>query len=82
MRRNVKRACELLKVSRAAFYQQLARPSRRRAAGGRAGRGDQDRPRRVEGRLQAPRVHARLARRSHHRGRKRERSRLLQLFRQ
>ena len=28
-RRNVKRACELLKVSRAAFYQYLAGPSRR-----------------------------------------------------
>ena len=28
-RRNVKRACELLKVSRAAFYQHLAGPSRR-----------------------------------------------------
>jgi hypothetical protein len=32
-RRNVKRACELLKVSRAAFYQHLAGPSRRRRAG-------------------------------------------------
>jgi hypothetical protein len=28
-RRNVKRACELLKVSRAAFYQHLSGPSRR-----------------------------------------------------
>jgi hypothetical protein len=28
-RRNVKRACELLKVSRAAFYQYLAGPSQR-----------------------------------------------------
>ena len=31
-RRNVKRACELLKVSRAAFYQHLAGPSRRERA--------------------------------------------------
>jgi hypothetical protein len=31
-RRNVTRACELLKVSRAAFYQHLAGPSRRRRA--------------------------------------------------
>jgi transposase InsO family protein len=70
-RRNVKRACELLKVSRAAFCQHLAGPS---------ARGQQDAELAAEiqvvhqeskGRYGAPRVHAQLARRGHRHGRKR-----------
>jgi transposase InsO family protein len=70
-RRNVKRACELLKVSRAAFYAWLA---------GRSGRDASDavlttRIRAVhqesKGRYGAPRVHAELRRRGHRHGRKR-----------
>lgn len=70
-RRNVKRACELLKVSRAAFYQHLAGPSpRERVDAGLAG---QIRAVHAEskGRYGAPRVHAQLARRGRHHGRKR-----------
>jgi transposase InsO family protein len=70
-RRNVKRACELLKVSRAAFYQHLAGPSARE-------RQDADLAEQIravhqesKGRYGAPRVHAQLARRGHHHGRKR-----------
>ena len=58
--RNVKRACELLEVSRAAFYQHLAGPSRR-------ARADADLTRQIRavhkesrGRYGAPRVHAEL----------------------
>jgi transposase InsO family protein len=68
---NVKRACDLLKVSRAAFYQYLAGPSRREQA-------DADLTREIEavhqeskGRYGAPRVHAVLRRRGHRHGRKR-----------
>ena len=43
-RRNVKRACELLKVSRAAFYQHLAGPSPRERADAELGRADPGRP--------------------------------------
>ena len=70
-RRNVKRACELLKVSRAAFYEHLKGPSRR----------DQDDVELTgeiqavheesKGRYGAPRVHAELRRRGHRHGRKR-----------
>lgn len=70
-RRNVKRACELLKVSRAAFYAYLAGPSQR----------DQDDTvlageiravhQQSKGRYGAPRVHAELRRRGHRHGRKR-----------
>jgi len=70
-RRNVKRACELLKVSRAAFYQHLAGPSRR-------GRADAELTSEIQavhgeskGRYGAPRVHAALRRRGHSHGRKR-----------
>ena len=70
-RRNVKRACELLKVSRAAFYEYLKGPS---------GRGQQDADlaakiaavhEESKGRYGAPRVHAELRRRGHRHGRKR-----------
>ena len=70
-RRNVKRACELLKVSRAAFYQHLAGRSRRDRADAELAEkitqihGD------AKGRYGAPRVHAVLARRGHRHGRKR-----------
>ena len=70
-RRNVKRACELLKVSRAAFYAWLSGPPRR----------DQDDAglaakiaavhEESRGRYGAPRVHAELRRRGHRHGRKR-----------
>jgi putative transposase len=70
-RRNVKRACELLKVSRAAFYAHLQGPSRR----------DQDDAALTaqihavhtesKGRYGAPRVHAELRRRGRRHGRKR-----------
>ena len=70
-RRNVARACALLKVSRAAFYQHLAGPSRRDRAG--AGLTEQIRAVREQsrGRYGAPRVHAELRRRGHRHGRKR-----------
>jgi transposase InsO family protein len=70
-RRNVKRACELLKVSRAAFYQHLRGPSPRE---------QQDAALAVQigsvhaeskGRYGAPRVHAQLARDGRRHGRKR-----------
>jgi transposase InsO family protein len=69
--RNVKRACELLKVSRAAFYQHLSGPSARERA-------DAELAGRVKavhagskGRYGAPRVHAQLARDGRCHGRKR-----------
>jgi transposase InsO family protein len=71
-RRNVKRACELLKVSRAAFYQHLRGiPSPRQ-------RQDADLAGQItavheesKGRYGAPRVHAELRRRGHRHSRKR-----------
>jgi transposase InsO family protein len=70
-RRNVTRACALLKVSRAAFYQHLAGPSRReRADAGLTGQ-IRDVHQESKGRYGAPRVHAELARRGHRHGRKR-----------
>ena len=70
-RRNVKRACELLKVSRAAFYSHLAGPSRR-------DRADAELTGQIEavhdeskGRYGAPRVHAELRRRGRQHSRKR-----------
>jgi hypothetical protein len=69
--RNVKRACELLEVSRAAFYARLAGPSRR-------DRADQVLTAQIravhkesKGRYGAPRVHAELRRKGHRHGRKR-----------
>ena len=70
-RRNVKRACELLKVSRAAFYAYLSGPSGR-------DQDDTDLAAKIaavheesKGRYGAPRVHAELRRRGHRHGRKR-----------
>jgi transposase InsO family protein len=70
-RRNVARACVLLKVSRAAFYQHLTGPSRRE-------RDDAELTEQIRavheesrGRYGAPRVHAELARRGRRHGRKR-----------
>jgi hypothetical protein len=70
-RRNVKRACELLKVSRAAFYDYLKGPSGR-------GQRDADLAAKIQAvheesksRYGAPRVHAELRRRGHRHGRKR-----------
>jgi transposase InsO family protein len=77
-RRNVKRACALLKVSRAAFYAHLAGPSRR-------GRADAELTEQIravhnesKGRYGAPRVHAELRRR----GRRHSRKRVARLMRQ
>jgi transposase InsO family protein len=70
-RRNVARACALLKVSRAAFYAHLAGPSKRE-------RQDTELTGRIKavhaeskGRYGAPRVHAELRRRGHRHSRKR-----------
>jgi transposase InsO family protein len=70
-RRNVARACALLKVSRAAFYQHLAGPSRRDRAD--AGLTEQIRAVHEESRSRygSPRVHAELRRRGHRHSRKR-----------
>ncbi|MBO0770680.1 MAG: transposase [Actinobacteria bacterium] len=70
-RRKVKRACELLKVSRAAFYAHLAGPSQREHED--AGLIGQIRAVHEEskGRYGAPRVHAELARRGQRHSRKR-----------
>jgi transposase InsO family protein len=70
-RRNVARACALLKVSRAACCQRLAGPSRRDRAD--AGLTEQIRAVHEEsrGRYGSPRVHAELRRRGHRHSRKR-----------
>jgi transposase InsO family protein len=70
-RRNVTRACELLKVSRAAFYQHLAGPSRRDRADAELAEKITQIHGESRGRYGAPRVHAVLARRGHRHGRKR-----------
>ena len=70
-RRNVKRACELLKVSRAAFYQHLAGPSARERADAHLATVIESVHAGSRGRYGAPRVHAQLARDGHHHGRKR-----------
>jgi transposase InsO family protein len=70
-RRNVKRACELLKVSRAAFYQHLAGPSRRDQADAGLTREIQAVHQESKGRYGAPRVHAELRRQGRQHGRKR-----------
>jgi hypothetical protein len=70
-RRNVKRACELLKVSRAAFYQHLRGiPSPRERQD--AELADQTKAvhEEPEGRYGAPQVHAELRRRGHRHSRK------------
>jgi transposase InsO family protein len=71
-RHNVKRACELLEVSRAAYYaHRTAIPSARQRA-------DEELTERIrqahqasKGRYGAPRIHAELRRRGHRHGRKR-----------
>jgi transposase InsO family protein len=70
-RRNVKRACELLKVSRAAFYQYLAGPSRRGQDDAQLASEIQAVHQESRGRYGAPRVHAELRRRGRRHGRKR-----------
>ena len=70
-RRNVKRACELLKVSRAAFYEYLKGPSRRSPQDAELAARIQAVHQESRGRYGAPRVHAELRRRGHRHGRKR-----------
>jgi transposase InsO family protein len=71
-RRNVKRACELLKVSRAAFYQYLRRiPSPRERADAELAGQIRAVHQESKGRYGAPRVHAELRRRGHAHSRKR-----------
>jgi transposase InsO family protein len=70
-RRNVKRACELLKVSRAAFYAHLAGPSRRDRADAELAAEIQAVHEESRGRYGAPRVHAEMRRRGYRHGRKR-----------
>jgi transposase InsO family protein len=70
-RRNVKRACELLKVSRAAFYQYLAGPSPREEADAELAAQIQSVHAGSKGRYGAPRVHAELRRRGRAHSRKR-----------
>jgi transposase InsO family protein len=76
-RRNVKRACELLKVSRAAFYAYLAGPSQHeREDAGLTGQ-IQAVHEQSKGRYGAPRVHAAL----HRQGRRHSRKRIARLMR-
>ena len=70
-RRNVKRACELLKVSRAAFYAHRAGRSRRGQDDAQLTREIRAVHRESRGRYGAPRVHAELRRRGRRHGRKR-----------
>ena len=76
-RRNVKRACELLKVSRAAFYQHLAGPSRRDRDDAELTQQIQAVHEESKGRYGAPRVRAELRRR----GRRYSRKRVARLMR-
>jgi transposase InsO family protein len=70
-RRNVKRACALLKVSRAAFYSHLSGPSKRaREDAGLTGQ-IQEVHEESRGRYGAPRIHAELRRRDRRHSRKR-----------
>ena len=70
-RRNVARACALLKVSRAAFYQHLAGPSRRERADAELTEQIRAVHEESKGRYGSPRVHAELRRRGHRHSRKR-----------
>jgi len=70
-RRNVKRACALLKVSRAAFYQHLSGPSRRDQEDAAITEEIKAVHEESKGRYGAPRVQAGLARRGRRHGRKR-----------
>ena len=69
--RNVKRACELLKVSRAAFYQHLSGPSPRERADAELAAEIKAVHAESKGRYGSPRVHAQLARDGRRHGRKR-----------
>ena len=69
--RSVKRACELLEVSRAAFYARLAGPSRRDRADAVLAAEIRAVHKESRGRYGAPRVHAELRRKGHRHGRKR-----------
>ena len=70
-RRNVKRACELLKVSRAAFYDHQCGPSLREQEDAELGRQIQAVHKDSRGRYGAPRIHAELRHQGHRHGRKR-----------
>jgi transposase InsO family protein len=70
-RRNVTRACALLKVSRAAFYAHLRGPSRRGRADAELAIQIQAVHEESKGRYGAPRIHAELRRRGRRHGRKR-----------
>ncbi len=76
-RRNVARACALLKVSRAAFYAHLAGPSRRDREDAELTGQIRAVHQESKGRYGAPRVHAELARR----GRRHSRKRVARLMR-
>jgi transposase InsO family protein len=70
--RNVKRACELLKVSRAAYYAaRNGQPGPREVEDARLLEQIRSRHRQSKGRYGAPRVHAELTRAGHRHGRKR-----------
>ena len=70
-RRNVARACALLKVSRAAFYQHLSGPSRRDQEDAEISEEIKAVHEESKGRYGAPRVQAELRRRGRRHGRKR-----------
>jgi transposase InsO family protein len=76
-RRNVTRACALLKVSRAAFYAHLSGPSQRDRQDAQLAAEIQAVHAQSKGRYGAPRVHAELARR----GRRHSRKRVARLMR-
>jgi transposase InsO family protein len=76
-RRNVKRACELLKVSRAAFYQYLRGPSPRDRQDAELAAEIRAVHQESKGRYGVPRVHAELRRR----GRRHSRKRVARLMR-
>jgi transposase InsO family protein len=70
--RNVKRACELLEVSRAAYYaQRLGTPSARQVADAALTEQIRQAHQASKGRYGAPRIHAELRRRGHRHARKR-----------
>jgi transposase InsO family protein len=70
--RNVKRACELLEVSRAAYYANRAdSPSTRQLVDQELTEHIRQAHQRSKGRYGAPRIHAQLRRDGHHHGRKR-----------
>ena len=76
-RRNVSRACTLLKVSRAAFYAHLSGPSQREQADAELTGQIRAVHQESKGRYGAPRIHAEL----HRRGRRHSRRRVARLMR-